>query len=587
MTQSMYQDHFGISENPFSIIPDPRYLYMSQRHQDALAHLVYGVSESGGFVLLTGEVGTGKTTLCRALMEKTPDNTDLALILNPKLDEAELMATICDEMRISYPLGTTSLKSFFDYLTHHLLHAHARGRSPVLLIDEAQNLTPAVLELIRLLTNLETADKKLLQIILVGQPELNTILARDDMRQTNQRITARYHLEPLGLSETQSYIHHRLKIAGLDEQVLSAAAIKAVYDISGGIPRLINSICDRSLLGAYVEGKMQVDVDIVRRASKEVLGYDDMVQSRNWWGAGVVAIALAASIAFLTIDPYGLRITEKASAFIDAHMAPTASIVEPQNKPEPTSKPEIEATPEPTVPVAEQTEQPPVPVIPSPPVSVEPAEDALIGDLAQPGSQDRAFVKLFKLWKHDYLKLDGTTPCEKAAAAKLSCLQGRTDLQGLKAINRPIAVSFSTATDERIYGVLRSIEKDGVSETAEIDFVERSISMPLANFALRWPGDYMVLWMPHDVIQRPLQFGDEGTDVVELRRILEKGELPPFGDTANPKFDAALRDSIRAFQVDHGLEPTGIVDPITLMRLGGLADETYNPPMTSTAPKDP
>ncbi|MEG3617539.1 AAA family ATPase [Magnetovibrio sp. PR-2] len=583
MTQSMYQDHFGISENPFSIIPDPRYLYMSQRHQDALAHLVYGVSESGGFVLLTGEVGTGKTTLCRALMEKTPDNTDLALILNPKLNEAELMATICDEMRISYPLGTSSLKSFFDYLTHHLLHAHARGRNPVLLIDEAQNLTPAVLELIRLLTNLETADKKLLQIVLVGQPELNAILSRDDMRQTNQRITARYHLEPLGLSETQSYIQHRLKVAGLDEQVLSAASIKAVFDISGGIPRLINSVCDRALLGAYVEGKMHVDVDIIRRAAKEVLGYDDMAQNRNWWGSAILAIVLAGSIAFLSVDPYGLRILDKASTFIDAHMAPSAPIIEPQNKPEPEPQPKPKPAPKPE---PEPTPDP-EPVLPDAPLSIVPAEDALIGDLAQAGSQDRAFVKLFKLWKLDYLKLNGTTPCEKATAAKLSCLQGRTDLQGLKAINRPTAVSFSTVADERIYGVLRSIETGVETETTEIDFIERRISVPLETFALRWPGDFMVLWMPHDIINRPLQLGNQGADVVELRRILVKAGLLPTTEAEDPIFDAQLRDSVRAVQVDHGLEPTGILDPITLMRLSGLVDETYNPPMTSTAPKEP
>ena len=258
MTQSLYQDHFGIRENPFSIIPDPHYLYMSQRHQEALAHLLYGISESGGFVVLTGEVGTGKTTICRALIEQLPENVDLGLILNPRLSEIELMAALCDEMHIPYTQGLSSLKDFFDIINRHLLHAHADGRNPVLMIDEAQNLSVQVLELIRLLTNLETADKKLLQIILVGQPELNHILAQENQRQTAQRITARYHLMPLGLVEARNYIGHRLHVAGLDRRVFNNASIKTVHKAARGIPRLVNTICDRALLAAYAEGRQMV-----------------------------------------------------------------------------------------------------------------------------------------------------------------------------------------------------------------------------------------------------------------------------------------------------------------------------------------
>lgn len=579
MTQSMYQDHFGISENPFSIIPDPRYLYMSQGHQDALAHLIYGVSESGGFVLLTGEVGTGKTTLCRALMEQLPPNTDLALILNPKLTEVELMATICDEMRISYPQNNLGLKTFFDCLTSHLLHAHARGRNPVLLIDEAQALTPEVMELVRLLTNLETADKKLLQIILVGQPELNTLLSRPELRQTSQRITARYHLTPLALSETQSYIHHRLKVAGLDGQVFSPAAIKAVYDITGGIPRLINSICDRALLGAYVEGKQKVEVSIIQRASQEVLGLQDITEKGRAWGSILLAVVLAACIAFLTIDPYGLKIVDKVSDFIAAHMSDPNPPDFIQNRPQPKAVPEKpKALPAPEVVPEEKTS-----IEQDQPLTVVPAEDALIGDLSQEGSQDRALVKLFKVWRHNYMKLDGTTPCEKAAGVNLGCEQGRTDLKGLNAINRPMVVPFLTNTDERVFGLLRSIETAGETQTANIDFGERSISVPTSTFALRWPGDYMVLWKPNDVVRRPLKLGDEGPDVVELRRILTKANWIGNDAPNSSAFDTGLRDGVRAFQVDNGLPPTGVMDAVTLMHLTGLVDETFNPPMTSTA----
>ena len=212
----MYYQYFGLSEAPFSIAVDPRYLFMSHRHRDALAHLLYGVGAGGGFIVLTGEVGTGKTTLNRALLAQLPDTADVAIVLNPALDAAELLATVCDELAIPYERADAgSLKALTDCLHRFLLDNHARGRKTVLLIDEAQHLSVEVLEQIRLLTNLETDSKKLLHIILTGQPELSAMLARPELRQLNQRITARYDLAPLTRTETGSYIRHRLQIAGL------------------------------------------------------------------------------------------------------------------------------------------------------------------------------------------------------------------------------------------------------------------------------------------------------------------------------------------------------------------------------------
>ena len=223
-------------------------------------------------MLLTGEVGTGKTTICRCLMEQLPDTVDLALNLNPRLTEIELLASICDELRIAYPKGTDSLKLLVDLLNQHLLNAHARGRRSVLIIDEAQNLTPEVLEQVRLLTNLETAKTKLLQIILIGQPELNEILSQKNLRQLAQRVTARCHLEPLGESETKAYIGHRLAVVGLGAEVFGPGVISEVYRQSGGVPRLINSVCDRCMLGAYTQNKKRIDLKMVRTAAEEVLG---------------------------------------------------------------------------------------------------------------------------------------------------------------------------------------------------------------------------------------------------------------------------------------------------------------------------
>ncbi|MDF1614641.1 ExeA family protein [Desulfurivibrio dismutans] len=303
----MYKNHFGLNYKPFSITPDPRFLYLSARHREALAHLLYGVSEGGGFVLLTGEVGTGKTTLCRSLLEQLPPQVDLALILNPRLDAVELVAAVCDELQISYPPGCTSLRTLVGALNDHLLQSHATGRRTVLVIDEAQNLSPEVLEQVRLLTNLETSESKLLEITLLGQPELREILARPELRQLAQRITARYHLNPLNLEETVAYVRHRLRVAGVSRPLFTRGALKALARLSGGIPRLINVICDRALLGAYVEERNEVDAAILRRAAREIQNEDNLPQRwrRSLTAPGLRRLLLAA-LLLLALLPAGL-----------------------------------------------------------------------------------------------------------------------------------------------------------------------------------------------------------------------------------------------------------------------------------------
>ena len=298
----MYHQHFGLNEAPFSIAVNPRYLFMSQRHRDALAHLLYGVSGGGGFILLTGEVGTGKTTVNRCLLEQLPDTTDLAIILNPALSAVELLATACDELKIDYPQGTESLKALTDALHRYLLDNHERGRKTVLMIDEAQHLDFDVLEQIRLLTNLETNDEKLLQIILIGQPELTEKLSRPELRQLNQRITARYNLQPLNLQETTAYIRHRLEVAGLRSGVslFESAAVKQIHSLTRGIPRLINVLCDRALLGAYGQQRSRVNKKLIAEAAAEVFGEKaavPSVQSNVGKRALLMLLVAAASAA--------------------------------------------------------------------------------------------------------------------------------------------------------------------------------------------------------------------------------------------------------------------------------------------------
>lgn len=290
----MYPKYFGLTEPSFSIAPDPHFLYLSAQHKEALAHLLYGAGESGGFVLLTGEVGTGKTTVCRAFLEQLPAGVEVALILNPALTATELLLTICDELHIAVPPGEISQKVLLDRLNDHLLEAHGQGRRPVLIIDEAQNLRPRVLEQVRLLTNLETTKHKLLQIFLIGQPELRDMLARDNMRQINQRITARVHLRPFTLAETGRYIEHRVAVAGVDRPLFSATAIRQIHLSSGGVPRLINILCDRALLGACVSRVSQVTPAIVKRAAREVEGENQPVAAGS-----LSRLLLVAALAFL------------------------------------------------------------------------------------------------------------------------------------------------------------------------------------------------------------------------------------------------------------------------------------------------
>jgi general secretion pathway protein A len=267
----MYQQYFGLRALPFSIAPDPHYLYLSNQHREALAHLLYGVGSGGGFVLLTGEVGTGKTTVCRSLLQQLPAQTELAFIINPRQSPVELLASICDELHVQVSGAGGSIKKYTDALTTYLLDTHRRGFRTIVLVDEAQNLSVETMEQLRLLTNLETDEAKLLQLILIGQPELADMLARPELRQFAQRVTARYHLQPLSLRDARAYVSHRLAVAGVYDEIFPDWAVRKIRSASNGVPRLINVICDRVLLAVYAESARRVTRRHVRNAIREVL----------------------------------------------------------------------------------------------------------------------------------------------------------------------------------------------------------------------------------------------------------------------------------------------------------------------------
>ena len=278
---SMYTSYFGLEEKPFSIAPNPDYLFMSDRHREALNHLTYGLGDTGGFVLLTGEVGTGKTTISRRLMESLPENTQAAFILNPTLSSQELLATLCDELKIRYRKTGATLKTLTDKIQQKLLKNHDENINTLLIIDEAQHLQPEVLEQLRLLTNLETNTKKLLQVILIGQPELQQLLQRRDLRQLAQRITARYHLLPLNKQEVAQYLKHRLSVAKCFRNIFDQSAVNAIHKICHGIPRLMNLLAERSLMNAYNSNNAVVNRKIVLQAAHDALG--DEFEVIPWW----------------------------------------------------------------------------------------------------------------------------------------------------------------------------------------------------------------------------------------------------------------------------------------------------------------
>lgn len=308
----MYTQFFGLKHEPFSIAPDPRYLFMSERHREALAHLLYGVSGGGGFVLLSGEIGAGKTTVCRCFLEQIPRRTNVAYIFNPKLTVTELLKSICEEFHIPYRhegADAPTVKDYIDPLNEFLLKTHGVGQNNVLIIDEAQNLSAEVLEQLRLLTNLETSERKLLQIILIGQPELRDVLARPELEQLAQRVIARFHLEALSESESMRYVRHRLAVAGLGRpSPFDRKALLRIHQLSRGVPRRINLLCDRALLGAYASGKTHVDAQIVEKAAGEVFGQTRSFaphRMRHWRiaaaGLALVAAGWVAAVSYTAL----------------------------------------------------------------------------------------------------------------------------------------------------------------------------------------------------------------------------------------------------------------------------------------------
>ncbi|MGH8529859.1 MAG: AAA family ATPase [Nevskiales bacterium] len=523
----MYAQYFGLRDNPFSITPDPTYVFMSPRHEEALGHLLYGTGEDGGFVQLTGEVGTGKTTLIRTLLKQDIPKVDVALILNPRLTAVEFMQSVCDELRIEYPKDVTTLKPLVDALNAHLLKTHAAGRRTVLIIDEAQNLSRDLLEQVRLLTNLETERDKLLRIMLIGQPELRALLAREDLRQLAQRITARYHLLPLDRAQTAAYITHRIQVAGGHPDLFEPSAVRAIYGHTLGVPRLINVICDRALLGTYTQNKRQVDRETVARAAKEVMDKTSRLRSfggeyQAWfWGAAGFAAVIVGTVVFA----------------LQRYSGPPAVAPPP---------PVVVAAPAP----------PPEP-IPSPP----PAPVLF-------ASTELALPALAARWQ---LPPEKAGSCAALRKQGLRCLEGRGGWTEIRGYNLPVVLKFKEGA-----AVLRALDGD----QAQIEAASGVITQRLTELDAAWDGDYLLLW--RSPISTEVIGPGAGTNEIRwlyARLKAATGEDPFFADPP-VIYGEKMGDWVKRFQLSRGLSADGVVGARTLLRLAAYEQAAGTPSLT-------
>lgn len=526
----MYHTFFGLTEPAFSIAVNPRYLYMSQQHKEALAHLLYGVA-GGGFVMLTGEVGTGKTTIIRCLLEQMPENTDIAIVMNPMSNVPELLTTICDELGATYIKDEPSVKDLTDALHTFLLHNHTHGRNTVLLIDEAQLLSTQALEQVRLLTNLETTTQKLLHIILVGQPELKALLSKPELRQLAQRITARFHLTPLSLSETQAYIRHRLKIAGIPEgrSPFPYTIIKRIHAFTGGIPRLINVICERCLIGAYGSNKQRVDNLIFNAARKEVIGGLEESQAAKYSrylkiAVGLISILVVATSVYFTQAINSSRTVKIAAAQSSSASSRAASSAQASSAPSATIR------------------------------NYHAAEDVLFTYLGAALSPE-------------------TRPCGKNLKTNQQCakvsLHTWTDLAEL---NRPAILVMTTPDKFSTYLVVVGLKDE---KAIVINEQQEEQIIALAKIGRDWTGEVVYLWKRPPAFTETLVMGDSSPTVAWLAQQFAKldKQKDPLTDDL---FSLALQERLKIFQRSKGLTVDGNITEATLLKINEAigADKT-------------
>jgi general secretion pathway protein A len=617
----MYEKFFGLSELPFSIAPNPRYLYMSKYHHEALAHLLFGVKQDGGFILLTGEVGTGKTTVCRCFLEKLPDNCHVAVILNSKLSIEELLETLCDELGIPYVQDSISVKGYLDVLNNFLLKAHAEHKKVLLIIDEAQNLSIDVLEQIRLLTNLETDQRKLLQIVLIGQPELRDLFEEKVLRQLAQRITARYHLPHLSLPETDAYIRHRLEVAGCSYELFPKSVVRIIFKLTDGIPRLINVLCDRALLGAYASGQRYVDKSIMRQSAREVMSHKrvfsaEFWKKHQWWlSVKLILASLFFAVALLAIIVQVIKYSKESNDDL-AGNSKTAKAVQSKANLQPVTERDLREKPistsaslgEAQTKVATLSESMSPPSKPITLITQKKDEKNWVAELERqlsvieeasppaikllsldnyweptwPVTADFASALYFLLVQagdQPVLAEVTTARCQSSAKDSLHFTQGLqcfqkegASVKDLQRLPLPFMLTlFKPGTNAPFHAVVTGLNENAITLQINPAALKKSglKQLPISwqDLSLYWQGQYTLVWRVPPGYYGPIEPGTIGPVVKWLSQRLGELYNDPNLEAGISQFNEQLVNTVKKFQAQQGLTADGVVGPSTLIQL--------------------
>ena len=558
---SIYLQYFALKREPFSIVPDPGFLYPSIYHRQAVAHLKYGLDREGGFILLTGEVGTGKTTLTRTMIKRIPPHVRVAYILNSKLNTTDVLASICDELNIQLPEDAelSFTKKCIDALNQDLLAAHAEGKKTLIVIEEAQNLTPEVLETLRLLSNLETSTQKLLHILLVGQPELLEILAQKELRQLNQRVVSRFHLSPLDKNDLSNYINHRLHRAGAKRAIFEPACISVLFRLTGGVPRLINLVCHQALVAAYASGQKTVSAKLVRQAAAEILS-EKKTNGKARVGLIVAALFIVGAVALAAAY-------KSTDLFSSLEVAPEQAVA-----PDQAVAPEESAA---DVPV--QVAEVKVADIEVPAITDSPTAE-VVKD--QPAAAANPLSALLAIWEIDTAEVYSEEELSSVANQQQLRMEkiSAVSLGFIEKVNRPGIVWLLDENGYLKTYVLSKLDTNTVTlqnrqGTADID---------RERFAQNWNGVFLYLWKPPSSYSAPLavtgntpnqlQINPQLIDwlQLQLQAIDQSSERVISGGRYTP----AVAQQVLEFQEQQGLVADGILGRETLMRLNQFAGET-------------